>query len=193
MSDYHSLMRNWSDTWFMGVQCSQYAVDFVLWERLLNHNPDVDRIIELGTLWGGFSLFLFLQALQRNMTFITFDDGSYAVTQCKTDGPLAVDTPLGQRLDLTDHCVHGNVFDDCYEIVTSYLQGPGRCVLFCDDGNKPKEFATFAPLAKPGDIIVVHDWGTEILEQHIDYDLVDEIMAEVNELRSQIDELHLPE
>ena len=51
-------------------------------------------------------------------------------------------------------------------------------ILLCDNGDKPREFDTFAPLAKPGDIIVVHDWETEIFPGHINYDLVNEIMVD---------------
>ena len=37
-------------------------------------------------------------------------------------------------------------------------------LLFCDAGNKPQEFQTFVPQLTAGDIVAVHDWGTEFGE-----------------------------
>ena len=37
-----------------------------------------------------------------------------------------------------------------------------KTFIFCDGGDKVKEFNMYAPLKKPGDRIAVHDWGTEI-------------------------------
>ena len=37
-----------------------------------------------------------------------------------------------------------------------------KTFIFCDGGNKVKEFNTYAPLLKSGDCIAVHDWGVEI-------------------------------
>tara|TARA_R100001443_G_scaffold12706_2_gene22413 strand:- start:3369 stop:4043 length:675 start_codon:yes stop_codon:yes gene_type:complete len=37
-----------------------------------------------------------------------------------------------------------------------------KTFIFCDGGDKVKEFNTYAPLLKPGDCIAVHDWGVEI-------------------------------
>ena len=37
-----------------------------------------------------------------------------------------------------------------------------KTFVFCDGGDKIKEFNTFAPLLKKGDCIAVHDWGHEI-------------------------------
>lgn len=165
------LFRSWAETWFMTSQCSQFAEDLIIWERVLNqHQPK--QIIELGTLYGGFSLFLCLQAIQRNATFTTFDIDTNA-------GHKAFDTPLGKLLDLRSHFVCGDIFNETACKVVELIKQPGQTILYCDDGNKPAEVALFAQHLKPGDLLVVHDWGTEIKAEHIPYDWVEEIESDM--------------
>ena len=42
-----------------------------------------------------------------------------------------------------------------------------KTFIFCDGGDKAKEFNTYAPLLKPGDCIAAHDWGIEIRVEQI--------------------------
>jgi hypothetical protein len=59
-------------------------------------------------------------------------------------------------------CNTGDIFKDQKDRVISLLTGPSRpVILFCDDGDKPKEFRTFVPYLKPGSLIAVHDFLTE--------------------------------
>ena len=169
-------MRNWTDTWFCGVQCSQYYVDFLIWEKMLNRY-EAARIIEIGTLWGGFGLYLCAQAIQRGMDFQTFDIATHPRPGFGTTGPIALETPLGRLFEFEKRFHKQDVFEDDGKAVKGLLALPGRSILLCDGGNKPREFGVFAPFAKEGDIIVVHDWGTEIRAQHVNYSLVDEIMT----------------
>ena len=46
------------------------------------------------------------------------------------------------------------------EVVARVLDRP--VALLCDNGDKPREVALFAPLLHSGSILVAHDWGTEI-------------------------------
>jgi len=42
-----------------------------------------------------------------------------------------------------------------------------KTFIFCDGGDKVKEFNTYAPLLKSGDRIAAHDWGIEIRVEQI--------------------------
>jgi hypothetical protein len=42
------------------------------------------------------------------------------------------------------------------------LIAEGPCYLYCDNGDKPKEFRTYAPLLASGSAVSVHDWTQEI-------------------------------
>ena len=45
------------------------------------------------------------------------------------------------------------------DIITAEENKP--TLFWCDNGNKPVEFASFLPYLSIGDVIAVHDWGNE--------------------------------
>jgi len=128
---------------FGGVPALQRWGDFALWEVVLNMHPELRGIVELGTYMGGFSRYLGFQALMRAMRFHTFDLELPAK-------PLGAHTFV--KLDLWS--------EKAPAVVREFLGRPG--ILLCDDGDKPREVATFAPILEPGELLVVHDWGLEI-------------------------------
>lgn len=36
-----------------------------------------------------------------------------------------------------------------------------RALIFCDGGDKPKDLRTYAAIARPGDLLLAHDYGNE--------------------------------
>jgi hypothetical protein len=170
------MMRNWTDTWFLGVQTIQYAIDFYIWEMLFHDYPDIERVVELGTAWGGLSMLLGLHALQLGADFVSYDNGD-CFEHWSTDGPYAWDTPVGELFSNSFRI--GDVFGEYLDEIKETVALPGRTLLVCDGGNKRLEYKTFAPLLKPGDIVTVHDWAAEIFEEDIDYDLTPQIMTDM--------------
>jgi hypothetical protein len=71
------------------------------------------------------------------------------------------------------------VFEEGRKIIEELIVESGTTILCCDNGDKPREFATFAPVLKPGDLIAVHDWNLEVREEDVDYDIVDPVMDEM--------------
>ena len=130
---------------FLGVNCSQSWADFWLWERLLNAHPELRSLVELGTGEGGFSRYLYLQAQARGIEFSTFD-------HVHMDGQ---EVPGFYKLD---------IFADPETVYNHFRTST---VLFCDNGDKPREVKVFAPLLQPRDLLVVHDWNREIFPEHI--------------------------
>ena len=119
---------------------AQYLCDLMVWELVLNNNPQVKRIVELGTYQGGFSWFLDAQARARDIEFVTYD-----IIQPDHEPPEF------QHLD----------FYRYPEQVA--IKGGQPVALFCDGGNKPRELKTFPPMCAEGSVILVQDWGTETL------------------------------
>ncbi len=39
--------------------------------------------------------------------------------------------------------------------------------MFCDGGNKPRELKTFSRYVTAESLLVVHDWGTEMLRSDV--------------------------
>lgn len=147
---------------FLGAPMQQTWGDLALWERVLNeltgHTAPLTGLIELGTGSGAFSLFLLMQCEARGLDFATFDRGPAG----EGEGPV------GRRLDLQAHCTVGDLWGRGGDEVRAWFapkragEGTSPLLLFCDDGSKPREVATFGPLLRPGDALAVHDWGTEI-------------------------------
>jgi hypothetical protein len=107
-------------------------------------------VFELGTWEGGFAWWLWAQCQVRGIEFGTFDaiqpnqvlpaDGSFTRLDI-----FAESKSLGARFRLLE-----------------------PCLVFCDNGNKPRELRTFAAeLRHPDSLLVVHDWGTEMLPEDV--------------------------
>jgi hypothetical protein len=131
---------------FGGIVAGQIWADFVLWEGLLNSKP-FKAVFELGTWLGGFSWWLWAQCESRNMWFETYDS---------IEPERSI--PGFHKMD---------VFAQAAEIgITMRLMEP--CVVFCDNGNKPRELRDYAyQLEHPDSVLVVHDWGTEMLPENV--------------------------
>lgn len=148
--------HSFAATSFGGIPCAQWWCDLLLWEALLNENPQVKAIVEIGTWQGGFSWFLWAQTQARGLEFQTYD------AQDPDREP-----PGFIRLD---------VWREVDELRDS-LPEWGPIVLFCDGGNKPRELKTFPPFCAPGSVFVVHDWGTETLQKDVP-DFLEEVYGE---------------
>lgn len=141
-----------------GVHALQNWVDLMLWEKFLGtYHRGLRAIIELGTFKGGFSAFLLLQAIQHGMAFYTFD------IKRLFSGRLA------DYLEFDQYFHEGDLFDEeMQQVVIELLEDDENhpCLLYCDDGNKPREFQTFVPHLRAGDLVAVHDWDVEFKMVH---------------------------
>lgn len=131
---------------FGGIKVSQFWCEFVLWEALLN-SSHYNAVFELGTWEGGFSWWLWAQAQARGMKFVTYDS-------VRPDR----DVPCFERRD---------VFLDRQEL-GALMRKHEPCIVFCDNGNKPRELEMYSKeLRSSSSILVVHDWGTEMLPENV--------------------------
>lgn len=124
---------------FFGQPLQQNGLSPMAISRLINETQ-LTRIIELGTGFGGLSILLALVGLE----FITYDIND-----------IRKNRPLFDALNIDFR--KADVFERIDEI-KELIQKPGKTLLICDGGNKPKEFKTFAPFLKPDDIIIAHDY-----------------------------------
>ncbi len=125
----------------------------MLWEMFLGKHTRICTIIELGTHYGGMSLFLLLQAKQRSMRFWTYDITTYT----------ELSTPVQVLAGLRSCFRRGDLFGSRGGHIQSVLQDRSLhpLILFCDNGDKRKEWNNFVPYLINGDYVAVHDWGDE--------------------------------
>jgi len=133
---------------FLGDTMSQSFSSLFMWEKVLG-SLKFSRLIELGTSSGTLSGYFYLFCLNKGAEFYTFDiKKEYVKTQVK------------DFLNLDEVFKSHDVLNDP-GFISELIKREGRTVLFCDNGNKPKEFAIYATYLKAGDIICLHDWLQE--------------------------------
>lgn len=137
-------MTSWHDMFFLN-------------EVLNNPTTKLDTIIEIGTNCGGLSVFFGLHAFSRGIEAITFD--------IKPE-PEGLFQKYKGVLPITFHNM--NVYSEEAKKIVSDKAKSGRVFLFCDGGDKPKDFTTYAPMMRDWDFILVHDKGSEIYQHHVD-------------------------
>lgn len=143
-----------------GRRASQIPVDLILWEKFLGLHADIKAIIDIGTQDGGMSLFLALQAYQREMAFATFDIVHSPALEA------TFETPLAQAVRLRESFTHGDIFSgDARAWLVALLSGgmPRPLLLFCDGPRgthgHANELDVFTQYLRPNDYLAVHDWA----------------------------------
>jgi hypothetical protein len=152
---------------FLGNFMAQSPQAIAAWEQALQH-VSFQRIIELGTGHGTFSLYLLLFCRERGAQFFTYDNVRRFATSVESTGFIM------SLLRLDDCFKRHDVLAEPGPIIEK-IKKPGRTVLFCDDGDKKQEVRTFGPHLKPGDILGVHDWHKEV--NYEDIRVVDNLSA----------------
>lgn len=107
-----------------------------------------DRVIEIGTAWGGLSIFFALGCFMWEMDFYTFD-----IQDRHRERVGYLLRRLGSKYKRM------NVFrDKGIAEIKSLIEREGRVLLLCDGGDKKKEIQIFSPFLKTNDVIMGHDY-----------------------------------
>lgn len=117
--------------------------------RILAANQQVKSIIELGTGHGALTLYLKLWAARLGVEIHTFDVNAFV----KDDGADQMFYRLGIHRHIMD------VQSDATKRLVVDIMDNKPAYIVCDNGNKPLEFVTYAPLLASRSVISAHDWG----------------------------------
>ena len=144
-------------------------------------------VAEIGSGRGAMSAFLAMQCAQRGYIFRTYDkikpyfEGTVVgemflrAGNPSERGKNAIVGKFGfnhlEEVEALNNFPSTDADKDLLEFIDSthialgnYTEeNPswGNVLVFCDNGNKPVEFNSIIPYLERGDIIAVHDWGTE--------------------------------
>ena len=168
MPSIEGLLYNPYSSSFLHCRMQQQWADLAVWEEFLNHVKDIKSFIELGTGYCGLATFFLLQCIQRCINFRTFD--------IKDNSRLNL--PVAKLIGLREHFVQGDIFASPELVGDSIKNLPKPLLLFCDNGDKPREFRTFVPMLASGDYVATHDWPSEINEDHVAGFSIHPIMSE---------------
>ena len=130
----------------MGMPMSQNRLAVPTWSYAMEVLPPA-RIVELGTMNGGFTIALGLHA---------FHIGAKVTSYERSMAPSEHFAALGKFLGI-------NFRDQvdiwaCEAEIAALIAQPGITYMLCDGGDKPRELATFAKYLKLGDVIASHDY-----------------------------------
>ena len=105
----------------------------------------VQTFVELGVYYGGLSdLLIRRERTVKDIAYFGFDwDAQYLPVSLRYNPAITI----------------GDVFDPAIvEQVSSLIQAGGSpALVFCDDGDKPREMRTYAPILRVGDYMMSHD------------------------------------
>jgi cephalosporin hydroxylase len=145
--------RNDSDSWqwrltFCGQRMGHNYYAYYMIDQIMIQNPQIKGIVEIGTAHGALTTVLGLWGIKRNIPVLSLD----------RNGRLH-DKTIFDRLG-----IEFIEADENSEMVAKKIIGMCHDPIFiyCDGGNKPREFNDWAPIIRPGSVIAVHDWGVEI-------------------------------
>ena len=164
---------------FCGIKLSQTWSALLMLENVLASNRNIMRIVELGTGCGGLTLFFGLHMVARKGKVLTFD------TQRRQDPSWH---SLAKLLNITFE--QKDVFEAAtIQQVKSFIND-GTALIYCDNGDKKREFPLYMPVLKKNDLIMVHDWNIEITPKHLDNETLSLLRPyrqdEFNALKTQI-------
>lgn len=118
--------------------------------KILNDNPDILRIVELGTGHGGTSLFLGSCICGKGGRILTID-----IVQVMDQG-YASWSLSAQKYNVT--FLQKDVFlPETVQEVSNFIKDH-RALIFCDDGLKKREVPLYAEILKKGDLLLAHDY-----------------------------------
>lgn len=134
----------------LGTPCfHEGAAISLIQEIVSDFDPDV--VIELGTKNGGFTEVLY-DATSDDTTIYSYDHMKL------------------QRSLIFRPNVHFIISDILYKAdpeIIDILESDEKILLYCDNGNKQREFELYTQYLKKGDMLGVHDWGTEIFYDNV--------------------------
>lgn len=150
-----SQVRSVFGTWNTGLGRG----DFLYLDYVLLNNPVPCNFLELGTGHGLSTCYLGVVAALRHGWVVTYDIQDLIPPHIRSVmNMLEIEPLLGDILENTESIGGVRMFIKNSE--------KGLC-LFCDNGNKEKEIELYAPYLKQGDVLLVHDWGTEVHAENI--------------------------
>ena len=151
-----ALYKQTGGIWPIGVSCSLTWLDLGAIAHILQI-AHIRLVVEIGVEHGGLAAYLasychYTGCVYRGVD-ITLNALDYTVR----------DDMGGTELFQRDAWAAATI-----EEVRGWVNATdGPALIFCDGGNKPKELHLYAPLIRPGDILLGHDHGNEYTDAAI--------------------------
>lgn len=144
---------------FAGQEAQHGGRLYYYFSHLFLDYPHVGCIIELGTALGAMSMYLGLWGARKRIPVHTFDQDDFVFKPEHNVDDICAGAVFDK---LNIHMHRMSIFTDEGQAEVKQLLKGKPVFLFCDNGNKPKEFNLFVPHLESGSVVSVHDWPGEI-------------------------------
>lgn len=145
-----ALWRQTGAIWPLGVSCSLTWLDLGAIAHILQ-TAHIRAVLEVGVEHGGLAAYL--AAYCRATPTCTY---------------LGIDITLNALAPFVRETIGPMILErDAWSIHTIAEVGrwlavaPAPALIICDGGDKPKELKLYAPLLRPGDVLIGHDYHNE--------------------------------
>ncbi len=122
---------------------------------------EIESFVELGMLEGGLSSILLGRTMfTKDFRYLGIENEMrFLDLRVKAAGDWF------ERFDLLE----ADVFEDSTVYYVKFWLGLSEdpSLIYCDNGNKPKELEWYAPILRKGDVIAAHDFGREYHESDL--------------------------
>ncbi len=126
--------------------------DFLYLDYVLHNYANISRFLELGTMHGLTTVYLGVTSAIRSGSTISWDIVDLIPPHIRS---VASMLPIAYNI--------GDVLHDNSVIVRiRHAVQEEHVMLFCDNGDKEKEIGLYAAWLRQGNVLMVHDWGTEV-------------------------------
>lgn len=142
--------RLWFQTggiWPLGVSCSLTWYDLGAIAYIVQ-SAGIRFVVEIGVEHGGLAAWLGAYCAYSGCAYRGIDI---------TLGPLHPQVRANGQIDQRDAWAPATVA----EVGQWMAETPGPALIICDGGDKPRELKLYAPLLRPGDLLLGHDYHNE--------------------------------
>lgn len=138
--------------WPMGISTSLtwYDVGAILH---VVHESRAGLVVEIGVEHGGLGALLLAYSAYTGITYRGLD-----ITLGALHPAMRVPEIVARDAWATETVA---------EVQGWMAKAPGPVLIFCDGGDKPRELHLYAPLIRPGDVLIGHDYHNEYGEEAI--------------------------
>jgi hypothetical protein len=159
------------NTRILGGGASQNFAAFKLLENYIAYEKP-EYVVEIGSQKGGLSVYLgTIACVTEQFIFHTFDISKSDWNNRENEG---VGHWFEKMESICPFCksFESDIFSEfSYNLISENIK-KYKTLIICDGGNKPKEIQIFSTLLKSGDMIMAHDFGHEIFDHHVDYNIL---------------------
>ena len=171
---YHENLDKHFDVVPYGIPVAQHWISIAaIFEAIRKYN--INHFIEIGAFKGGLGDMISM----RKPFFQGFSYTGYEI-----DGSNYAQRLHGNPDYITADVFNSEVVQDIHNRIQATV---GAVLLFCDNGDKPKEMQVFAPHLRVGDYMMNHDYPIEVTPDFLetfarDFPFMREIQPEVYRL-----------